>query len=233
MAPALLESLASADGLIDRTVVDTYDREEDRYGGPAAMDVAERLFEADSDAAVAIIREYGGDLDARWGLALYGMDALMSDFGLSVKDKRETVQRCHAAQISAFSNDRRQRRKVGERYRMLRSQIEALFGVSAGPFQPGIAIIRARSAEFGRLAAELRGLEQSGPLTFPINVTLESYLHMWANRVLRTAINPQEIVLYDFLRRIYQRPQFGFAFQSVSSAGSSQSIPHAARRRSS
>ncbi len=87
VAPALLESLANADGLIDRTVVDTYDREEDRYGGLAAMDVAERLFEADSDAAVAIIREYGGDLDARWGLALYGMDALMSDFGLSVKDK--------------------------------------------------------------------------------------------------------------------------------------------------
>jgi thiopeptide-type bacteriocin biosynthesis protein len=218
VAPALLESLSSADGLIDRTVVDTYNREEDRYGGPAAMDVAERLFEADSDAAVAIIREYGGDLDARWVLALYGMDALMSDFGLSVQDKRATVLRCHAAQMSAFSNDRRQRRKVGDRYRAMRSQIEAVFGGSAGPLQRGLAIIRSRSAELRRLAAELRGLEQSGPLTFPIDVTLESYLHMWANRVLRTAINPQESVLYDFLGRIYQRPQFGFASQSLRAA---------------
>jgi thiopeptide-type bacteriocin biosynthesis protein len=198
--------------------VDTYDREEDRYGGPAAMDVADRLFEADSDAAVAIIQEYGGDLDARWVLALYGMDALMSDFGLSVQDKRATVLRCHAAQISALSNDRRQRRKVGERYRTMRSQIEALFGGSPGPLQPGVTIIRARSAELVRLAAELRGLEQSGPLTFPIDVTLESYLHMWANRVLRAAINLQESVLYDFLGRIYQRPQFGFALQSPRSA---------------
>jgi hypothetical protein len=100
----------------------------------------------------------------------------------------------------------------------MRSQIEAVFGGSAGPLQRGLAIIRSRSAELRRLAAELRGLEQSGPLTFPIDVTLESYLHMWANRVLRTAINPQESVLYDFLGRIYQRPQFGFASQSLRAA---------------
>ena len=172
------------------------------------MDAAERLFESDSDAALAIIREYGDEMDARWGMALYGMDALMSDFGLSLAKKRETVRRCLAGQLSAFSDDRRIRRKLGDRYRTLRSRVEALFGTPAGPFQPGVAIIRARSAEFVRLAAELRGLEQSRPLTFPINDTLVSYLHTSANRVLRSAINCQELVLYDFLRRIYQWADF-------------------------
>lgn len=54
-------------------------------------------------------------------------------------------------QLSAFSDDRRIRRKLGDRYRTLRSRVEALFGTPAGSFQPGVAIIRARTAEFVRL----------------------------------------------------------------------------------
>ena len=61
--PALHDAVAELldDGSVSRLVLDTYDREVDRYGGPLAMPVAERIFEADSDAVLALL----SSLDAR------------------------------------------------------------------------------------------------------------------------------------------------------------------------
>ncbi|HXU45266.1 MAG TPA: lantibiotic dehydratase, partial [Thermoanaerobaculia bacterium] len=60
--------------------LDTYEREIERYGGPAGMPVCERLFGADSDACLAIVETLEGDegADARWRLALRGTDLILS-----------------------------------------------------------------------------------------------------------------------------------------------------------
>jgi thiopeptide-type bacteriocin biosynthesis protein len=44
-------------GAISGFVLDTYEPEADRYGGPAAIDDAERLFQADSEAVVGQLAE--------------------------------------------------------------------------------------------------------------------------------------------------------------------------------
>ena len=41
-------------------------------------------------------------------------------------------------------------------------------------------------------------------LTLPLPELAVSYLHMHANRLLRSAHRAQELVLYDFLARLYQ-----------------------------
>ena len=42
-----------------------------------------------------------------------------------------------------------------------------------------------------------------GTLTVSLSSLAGHYLHMHANRMLRAAHAPQEFVLYDFLKRIY------------------------------
>ncbi len=54
------------------------------------------------------------------------------------------------------------------------------------------------------LVAELRAIEQVGELCESIEDLAASFIHMYANRLLRSAARAQEMVLYDFLRRIYE-----------------------------
>jgi hypothetical protein len=51
---------------------------------------------------------------------------------------------------------------------------------------------------------ELRSCARAGRLTVPLPELAVSYLHMHANRLLRSAHRAQELVLYDFLARLYE-----------------------------
>src|SRR5262249_34877139 len=82
------------DGRIGRLVLQTYQRETDRYGGPRGIEIAERIFQADSEAVGAVVAAFSGDLGAgaRWLLALRGIDMMLDDAGLGFEDKRAVVE---------------------------------------------------------------------------------------------------------------------------------------------
>jgi thiopeptide-type bacteriocin biosynthesis protein len=52
--------------------------------------------------------------------------------------------------------------------------------------------------------AELKACETAGRLSRPLTELASSYIHMHANRMLRSAQRAQELVLYDFLNRLYE-----------------------------
>ncbi|MFP2928922.1 lantibiotic dehydratase, partial [Pyxidicoccus sp. 3LG] len=83
--PALQAACASAltSGESWRLQLDTYEREVERYGGPAGIELAEQLLAADSEAVLALLEAYPGDAGAslRWRLALLGMDTLLDGLG--------------------------------------------------------------------------------------------------------------------------------------------------------
>ena len=84
---AALEPLL-ADGRIWRVQLDTYEREVERYGGPEGIGLAERLFQIDSEAVLAILEMLEGDegADLRWRLALRGIDMLLGDLRFDHRD---------------------------------------------------------------------------------------------------------------------------------------------------
>jgi thiopeptide-type bacteriocin biosynthesis protein len=203
VAPQLLACLGNARDVIHNLAIGTYDREEGRYGGEYALDVAERIFEADSDAVLAIVQRYGSDIEARWRLALRGMDALLENFGFSVHQKRQVVDACRSEQISHHGYDGL-KRQLGDRYRRFRSEVEALLVTPPDIFIPGVQAIEARSRTIEPLVAVLGQLKEEGRLLTQRTALAGSYLHMWANRMFRTSGNAQELVLYEFLHRIYE-----------------------------
>jgi hypothetical protein len=65
-------------------------------------------------------------------------------------------------------------------------------------------VLRRRSERLAPVMAELRACARSGQLSVPLAGLAASYLHMHANRLLRSAQRAQELVLCDFLWRLCQ-----------------------------
>lgn len=188
-----------------RLQLDTYERELERYGGPVGIELAEAVFEADSEAALAIVELLEGDAgaDARWRLALCGMHRLLLDLGFDLERRTALLRRARAAYGAEHHADVVLERGLGQRFRAERGSLEELLSAPAGsghPLEAGLAIFARRSARIAPLAEVLAAC--AGQLTTTLDELAGSFLHMHANRVLRADQRAQELVLCDFLRRL-------------------------------
>lgn len=209
VAPRLHEALEPLRriGVVAKVMHDTYHRELERYGGGEAMLLGEALFQADSEAALGILQTYTGDAaaDARWRLAALGMDLLLEDLGMDGEAKLALLQGLRTGFLREFGGEGPFERQLGDRFRAERKALEALLdpACDAGTLAGGVALLRRRSEASRPLAARLR--ELAGQDGTPDLASLAgSYLHMHANRMLRSAARAQELVLYDFLARVHE-----------------------------
>jgi thiopeptide-type bacteriocin biosynthesis protein len=216
--PRFQETAAAllANGTVWRFQLDTYDREIERYGGPEGIELAEELFHADSDAVLAIVEGLEGieGAEARWRLALRGIDRLLTDLGFAGRDKLgllKTMQESSAREINADAGFIHQ---LAERLRRERRSLAGLLetGIEADPadpLAPGIAALGERSRRLVPLVAELQARERAGRLTAPLADLALSLVHMFANRLLRSEGRAHEVVLYDFLYRLHLSREAG------------------------
>ena len=196
-------------GELWRFQLDSYEREVERYGGAEGLLIAEKIFSADSEAALGILELLSGDegADARWRFALRGMDMLLDDFGLDLEAKLAVVQAARQTFGREFRVDGQFEYQLGDKYRKERAGIEALLDPNRdeqSELAPGLRLLHTRSQKLRAIASELRACEAAGRLTVALPELAQSYLHMHANRMLRSAARAQELVMYDFLVRTYE-----------------------------
>jgi lantibiotic biosynthesis protein len=209
--PALQEALAPLldEGRVCRLQLDTYEREVEALGGPAAIGHVERLFEADSDAVVDLLASLprgDGGLDTRWRLALYGMHRALLNLGLGLEARRSLLATLREDYAREHRVDTATRREMGRRFREERTAIEALLDPGADVpdgLADGAAAIERRGEAWTEPITRLRALDEQGELTVPWSRLAERVLHLHANRLLRFAPRRQECVLYDLLARLY------------------------------
>ncbi len=198
--PALLAGCEPflSSGLIWRVQLDTYEREIERYGGPAGILLAEQIFGIDSDTVLDVLHSLDGDTgaDTRWRQALVGTDRLLSDLEMDTPVKHALVSAARDRFSREFRVDLRLRRQLGERFRRERGSLErALRSAGHGAHER----YAARSAAWRPIIADLRAAVPGDRLP----AVAGSLLHMHANRMLCTAARQQELVIYDFLTRLY------------------------------
>ena len=198
---------AMGDGHLWRLQFDTYEPEVDRYGGPDGIGLAEELFSADSEAALAVLAaaEDGDGLALRAHAAAYATDRLLTGLGLDIAAKQAWARSIRDSYEREFAVDSEYRRQAGERFRQERSTLVALLGDAAADVL-GSAVVEAYAHRSERLApvfAELRRLADAGRLSRDIPDLAGSYVHMQANRLLRSAHRAQELVLAGLLFRAY------------------------------
>jgi thiopeptide-type bacteriocin biosynthesis protein len=211
--PRLQERVAPflASGRVWKLQLDTYEREIERYGGPHGIELAERLFQADSEAVLAIVEgstpDEAADRPVRWALAITGMDRLLNDLGFDLPEKLAILKRIRRSYGEELRVDVAVQRRLGEQFRQERASLAALLDPSSVEADSSVRrfeAFRHRSERLAPLAAELRAAERDGRLTVSLAELAPSYLHMHANRLLRASPRSAELVLYDFLLRLYE-----------------------------
>lgn len=199
------------DGRLWKLQLDTYQREVERYGGATGVVLAERLFSADSACVVDLLGMLAGDagIDARWRLALRGIDQLLDDLGFDLAGRLAIMRSAR----DGFAREHRVdaavgfQRGLGDKYRKERAALEILLDRArdaASDLAPGLERLAARSAANAPIIAELRAAEQRGALTMSLAELAPSYIHMHVNRLIRSAARAHELVLYDLLTRLYE-----------------------------
>jgi thiopeptide-type bacteriocin biosynthesis protein len=208
--PLLQDTVAPllADRRLWRIQFDTYEREVERYGGLEGIELAERFFHADSEAVLSLAEWFPGDTrgDLRWRLALVGMDLLMADLDFDLNTRLAVVHKARDTFASEFHIDVPFKHLLAAKFRSERRSLEALFEHNIdenAQIRHGTEILRQRSARLTGVLNELKLNAKNGRLSLPLTELAPSYLHMHANRLLRSAQRAQELVLYDFLCRLY------------------------------
>jgi thiopeptide-type bacteriocin biosynthesis protein len=194
--------------LLWKVQLDTYEREVERYGGPEAILLAEQLFQVDSEAVLELLELLPGDdgADARWRLALCGMDLLLSDLGLGLETRLQLTTALRESFGREFRVEGAVEQQLGERFRKERRSTEELLGsrkAHSPVLAQGLEVLQRRSERLAPIAAGLNALAAAGRLGVPMAELAGSFLHMHANRMARSAARAQELVLYDLLNRHY------------------------------
>lgn len=216
---------------VQRLQLDTYQREVERYGGATGIPSCEAIFSADSETVLEAVEALDdeGAPDARWKLALAGLDSLLNGLGLDLTAKLAVSRAVRDSFAAEHHADQKTARQIGDRYRVERGSLEAMLDAvttrdavtsrdavttrpaASEPFAalpPGISsgAVSALARLSERIEApmrQLRAAADNGELTLPLTDLAPSLLHMHANRLLRSEHRRQEMVLYDFLYRHY------------------------------
>ncbi len=196
-------------GAVRKVMLDTYVRELERYGGERGIELVERLFHLDSEAVLSIVELLDGDAggDARWRLALRGIDSLLEAIGLDADARGQIVSNGRDMLGREFNADTPFWGRIGDRFAAERASLDLLFARDPArdtghDLEPGFELLAQRDAKIRELAGELRRRDEAGELK--IVDMAWSLVHMHANRLLHASQRAQELVLYDFLRRLHQ-----------------------------
>ncbi|MDQ2645340.1 MAG: lantibiotic dehydratase, partial [Myxococcota bacterium] len=202
--PALHRALAGdfASGSIARLELATYERELERYAGVAATELAEQLFHADSLAVVQLSELLEED-GAAFELTVLGIHRLLVDFGLDVPARLRFARTAADDYGSEFGATTETWKKIGEKYRKHAPRLtELLFGdlPEEDAARRAQASFDARSERAVAVRHALAGL---GLPSAEVEELLHSYAHLHAIRMLGDSARWYELVVYDFLRRLY------------------------------
>jgi thiopeptide-type bacteriocin biosynthesis protein len=192
-------------GVVAHVELATYLRETGRYGGPEAFALAEEMFHADSDAVLELLPLIRGDPsgEARWRLALQGMHALLVDLALDLDARLDLARDVRAALVREEAISADDAKRIGQRFRRERGDLAQLLMEPPGS-EPVFAILEARSERVRPLGDRLREVERNGLLTRPLREVAASIAHMHLNRVVQARHREHELVIYDFLTRLYE-----------------------------
>jgi thiopeptide-type bacteriocin biosynthesis protein len=197
-----------------RFAIDTYEPEIERYGGTAAIDLAEELFFLDSESVLRLQRFLGpGCPLSRVELAVYGLDFLSKNLGCEGAERR-----------SLFKGIGAPRRESGRAFRERKRVLEALVGLrperSLGNILDELSrAVEANAEAIHGVGSRFRALDREGRLATPLDAIYRSFAHMHCNRLGLDSAN--EKLAYGLLTRSYDALQ-AFSRQEVLSPRSNK-----------
>ena len=210
--PRVLERVADitnawlAESRVWRIQWDTFEPEIQRYGGEAAWLLSEEIFCADSDSTLEAMGHLQGVGDIRWLVALYGVDRLLSDFGLGLREKRQVAETTRTSFDAQFQRDSALKHKLHLIHRTERKRIEGLLSDSlshSDPLRWASQVFERRSVSVADAIGKLREMSRRDRLGCRLIDLARLHSHMHLNRLFRSAAQIEEALLYGILAQVY------------------------------
>lgn len=209
LAPRLTQEAQA--GAFQRFTLDTYEREVDRYGGPALIESAERLFTACSRLSLRLLHAYHRDrleqdTELRLLLPVYTLHTLLAGFGMDLLARERCLSKLRTSQLPVERLRPDQRSALDAKYRRYAGSLQALVRYHDG--EPGVSppplfLRRDLQAWFvpyrealARIAPTYRQVDSAGQLSIPLSAILASLFHMHCNRLLGSPELESEVVYF-------------------------------------
>lgn len=194
---------ACENGLIAQIQLDTYQRELERYGA-GTIELAEQLFEMDSELALQIISHLDGDYgdSIRWKIGLLIIDSYFKAFRLDAESIIAFTGNQAAAFEAEFNFGKDQRIQMDKSYREKRSAVEYVLKgeyTADDECSPLYELVNAFRTQLYNNAVAI--YEKAGAAS--TIAYLPSFIHMSVNRFFRSRQRLHELLVYTFLHKYY------------------------------
>jgi len=195
-------------GIIYRIQYDTYNREIERYG-QRTMEVSETIFGIDSHASINLLLNLNKEKNIqRWHLAVYGIDQLLDTFGLEPKSKLSFVTSARDSYFKEFNGDKKLNYQLNSGYREHATGLECFLNeLRSDPDKQLIySVFDKRSQGLKEMYEQLRYLlKDDVNIKDEIVYLLQSYCHMFLNRMFYVDQRLHELVVYHYLMKHYSK----------------------------
>ncbi|WP_316839786.1 lantibiotic dehydratase [Pedobacter gandavensis] len=197
-------------GLIWKMQNDTYDREIERYGSQT-MEQVETIFSQDSAAVLKMISQMQQteNENFRWMWAIKSIDELFKAFNVSLDHKFEIIDSLRASFAQEFNANKLLKSQLDTKYRQHRDQMdkwlenEGLLAVDLNELQ-AIRILFERTIVMRPVAHNLSQISSMENAEVSLENLLSSLIHMIVNRVITSQPRLHEMIIYDFISRLYK-----------------------------
>jgi len=199
-------------GIVSKVIIDVYEREISRYG-ENTIEITESIFGIDSSMVLNLIDFLSdkGDMSEhiRWRFGLRAIDRLLTDFGMDLSEKNDTIIKFRDGFNKEFSVEKYIKKQLNDNYRELRKDIEDLMREDSGYEYTHVFnnLLDFKSNMTRSLISELNNPDSANSLRVDRTGYISSLSHMMLNRLFRSNQRPQEMVLYNYLWKYYDSVQ--------------------------
>lgn len=178
-----------------KVVIDTYQREIERYGANY-IEISESIFHAGSECIATILKNLKDNSELRWQVAFLIVDSLFTSLGFNVKQKKEFIERTNDSFLREFNFNIHNSKCLNDAYRIKRKAVADLVG---GLDKDDMySLMRKRVNTYAKEVAGIIGEILIDKLS------ISSYLHMEMNRLFASNNRLNEMVVYNYLIRYYK-----------------------------
>jgi len=190
---------------ITKVVVDTYDRELERYGRSNII-LAEDFFYKDSTLILEMLK-VTGDQSLLWLMAIKYMDLLLGRFQFGATEKKELLQFMAVSYSSEFNLNRENKKEFAAKFARQEDTLERVlrFGLPETLIEEQLLQLINNGLNSMQPTIDLiREADKASGLNVGLKDLLISFIHMSMNRLFPEKQRYNEMVLYNVVYLYYR-----------------------------
>jgi len=195
-------------GLLHRTLTDTYSRELERYGRNT-MELSESFFFLDSQVTLNLLDMTDGEEgdQIRWLFALRSTDELLDNFQYKPAEKLRFLEQLKTAFTNEHGGTKELKLQLDNKFRNVRKLVEDILNRELDADRdtaPLMELLSWKAEQLTPIASAILELRDKQGLQVDLDDLLASYIHMMLNRIFRSRQRTFEMLMYDLLHRYYK-----------------------------